>query len=831
MGWSDDAELVATFRAEMDERLASLSSGLLSLESSAARRPLVAQLFRDAHTAKGSARMLGLDDVVALAHRLEDVLGAVRDGRVAVSPSLVDLLLAVVDAIGSAVPDPDAPGVPDAGDGLPRTSAGRAAPDPLEGLRERLSRVLSGGGADGPAREADVPEQVDRRARGPAARPVPAPAAAAVGGGGFGGAPPPTRSAPPAGRPEPAPEPVPLLPRQAVAEPELVPAVPAVAAAPEAPPARRADSVRVASGKVYALLDGVGEAELGARRLEQATTAGVADLADVLRLALAARRELAVAPPTDAATALPGRSSVDGAVLALDRLVARAEEALRAGRGVREVAGSTLAHVAVVRDSAMALAMVPVGRVFHSLPRLARSVAAAKGVEVDLRLLGVDVELDKQVLDGVAESLQHLVTNAVDHGCEPVQTRRAAGKADRPVVEVEARASGGRVTIEVRDNGAGVDTERLRAVAVERGLLPRGSDLAGADLLELLFTPALSTASRVTETSGRGVGLDVVRAAVEDIGGAVTVRSSSGQGTAFTLSLPVTLGVLRCLVVRVGPERYAVPVPAVAESVGLRDADVRSVAGAPVLLRGERALPLLDLRAALGAPASPPVRGGGAPGPTTALVTSLGDRAVAWAVDALEGELEMVVKDLGAFLGRLPLVPGATLDAAGRVVCLLDLRELAEQATTSSLPAAQAPQGAGLTSPPRASRVLVVEDSVGLRELQRVVLSGAGMDVETCVDGAAGVARLEGPAVDLVVTDVEMPGLDGISLTRRLRATPGWEAVPVVIMTSRDEPEFRRAGLDAGADAYLLKQQFDQASLVETVRRLLGEELPEEEQQ
>jgi CheY-like chemotaxis protein/chemotaxis signal transduction protein len=331
----------------------------------------------------------------------------------------------------------------------------------------------------------------------------------------------------------------------------------------------------------------------------------------------------------------------------------------------------------------------------------------------------------------------------------------------------------------------------------------------------VLFLPAFSTTVEVTETSGRGVGLDVVRTAVESLGGTVDLRSTPGEGTTFVLTLPVTLGVLRCLLARIGEERYAIPVPGVVESLSLKDAEVHTLAGKPVVLRHGMTLPLLDLGAALDVPGDREA--------SVAVVVRHADRQVAWAVDRLEGELELVVKDLGPFLGRLPLVTGATIDGDGSVVCLVDLRELGGESSLASPVVASS--GSPVERPvpaARKARVLVVEDSVGVRELERVILEGAGYDVVTAVDGLDGAARLKGDPADLVVSDVEMPGMDGYTLTRTIRRTRGWEQVPVVIMTSRGSEEDQRAGLDAGASAYLLKTEFDQNQLVETVRRLIG---------
>ena len=293
---------------------------------------------------------------------------------------------------------------------------------------------------------------------------------------------------------------------------------------------------------------------------------------------------------------------------------------------------------------------------------------------------GQDVELDKQVLDGVSDALKHLVVNAVDHGCE---TGRRAGRAPasraQATVTVTARSAGGTVVIEVV-------RRRHRHRRGRRCGLPRSPAACcfptrrcrGQALHDVLFLPAFSTAAEVTETSGRGIGLDVVRSAVEGLGGSVELQTTPGLGTTFALTLPVTLGVLRCLMARVGGERFALPVPGVVESLSLKNAVVHSLAGQPVVVRHGETLPLLDLGAALGS--RPRVSATA----RAAVVVRHGDRQVAWAVDALDGERELVVKDLGPFLGRLPIISGATIDGDGSVVCLVDLRELSETTGATS---------------------------------------------------------------------------------------------------------------------------------------------------
>ncbi|HEX7187161.1 MAG TPA: response regulator [Actinomycetes bacterium] len=732
MSWADDPELVATFRAEVEERLASLCEGLLRLESHPSPRQLVSGMFRDAHTVKGSARMLGLDGVVDVAHRVEDLLGALKNGRLTVRKDLVDLLLVSAESISRSLPGASRPvGRDELAAVVAALDAAAAGDDPVAVPR-----------LEGPD-ETEPDDDGHARPRG-------------------------------------------------------------------------GDSIRVPTRRVHDLLDVVGEAELDVRRISRHDREMAALAGEHVRMARALREALA-----DAETPQPVLSAMHALVSLGDQLSAATREMLTRSEDAQ-------VRLAAVRDGAMGLAMVPVRRVVAGFPQLVRELAgsADEPKYVDLVLTGQDVELDTRVLDAVADSLRHLVTNAVDHGCETAAQRQTAGKPARATVTVAARSAGSTVVIEVSDDGRGVDEESLRAHAVARGLLPPESTATGPALLQVMFAPGFSTRDEVTITSGRGVGLDVVRTVVEDLSGALEVRSEQGAGTTFVITLPVTLGVLRCLLARVGTERYALPVAGVVETIGLASAERHEVAGVPVIARDGRTMPVVDLGVALAVV--------GDRDPRAAVVVHHGSAGemLALAVDALEGEREVVVKELGGFLGRLPAVAGATIDGDGSVVLVLDLRELAARQLAIGAPAAApsspAPVGdrAGADVPgqrqPGRPRVLVVEDSVGVRELQRVILEGAGYDVVTAVDGADGASRLGDEPVDLVLSDVEMPGMDGFTLTRTLRRTRGWEDVPVVIMTSRGDEADQRAGLDAGASAYLLKSEFDQAELIDTVRRLLG---------
>jgi chemotaxis protein histidine kinase CheA len=591
MGWADDPELVATFRAEVEDRLASLRDGLLGLEAHRSPRQVIPSLFRDAHTVKGSARMLGLDAVVTLAHHAEDLLGMLRDGRLVVRRDLVDLLLVTSEAIGRSLPGADRP----------------VSASSLTDVVAALDAALAG------VDPVTVPRLVDGVVEGPL---------------------------------------------DLDSDDDVV----SVSAA-----GRAGEHVRVPTRRVHGLLDVVGEAELDVRRMERQARETSALIAEHQRLVRGLRQAV-----LQGATESEVSDAVTSMVAVADRLQA-------VSRDLRSRGEDALARLARVRDGAMGLAMVPVRRVVAGFPALVREVATATGKDVELVTVGAEVELDVRVLDGVADALRHLVTNAIDHGCETPTERAAAGKPRRATVTVSARQAGSTVVIEVADDGSGIDDDRLRDAAVRAGLLDVAAGSSTAALHRVLFEPGFSTRTDVTETSGRGVGLDVVRTSVEALGGTVEVANEPGAGTRFVLTLPVTLGVVRCLVVRCGQERYGVPLPGVLETVSLADADVHDVAGALVVVRHEETVPLADLGVALGVT--------GARNARVAVLARPSGEALAWSVDEVEGEREVVVTSLGEFLGGVPGTSGATIDDDGSVLLLVDLRELAARfAGATSLP-------------------------------------------------------------------------------------------------------------------------------------------------
>ncbi|QGN34372.1 response regulator [Microlunatus sp. Gsoil 973] len=461
-----------------------------------------------------------------------------------------------------------------------------------------------------------------------------------------------------------------------------------------------------------------------------------------------------------------------------------------------------------LHDRAMRTQMVPVTTVTDQLHRSVRDLARAQGKRIRWEVAGTDTELDRGVLNRLADSLLHLIRNAVDHGVESAEQREREGKPAEATIRLHAMQLGGDVVIAVSDDGRGIDTTRIRRDAHRLGIDTEG--LAEQDLVDLSFQPGLSTAQFVTDVSGRGVGLDVVRSNVEAAHGRVEVRSEAGVGTEFRIIVPITVAVLRCLLVEVGDETFALPFHRVQSTRSGSGSQARAE-GRPIVWADHHPVPVTPLCDALGLAGDP------AEGP----VVVLGDatRRHAFVVDRLVGQRDVVVKTLSPLVPQLPAVAGASCEADGSIMIVLDPPGLIERAQDVSRTVGSA---ASAAAPAPRRSVLVVDDALIVRELQRGILERANFDVRVAADGQQALGLLAEEPSDLVVTDIEMPRMDGFALTRAIRDHPTLTNIPVLIVSSRASDADRARGLDAGADGYITKSNFDDASLLTAVHRLLG---------
>ena len=490
-------------------------------------------------------------------------------------------------------------------------------------------------------------------------------------------------------------------------------------------------------------------------------------------------------------------------------------------RNLDEVSGGLSQDVAALERVAGPLEqqirrvrMVPMSALMPRVQSAFRDALDVVGRQARLQIEGAEVEADRAIVEGVAEPLMHLLRNAISHGIEPSALRHAVGKPAQGTVRVVVRLVGPQLEIQVQDDGAGIDLDAVRQAVVRCGLPVPESPPA---LLRMVLQPQLSTQAQVSQVAGRGVGLDVVRTTIEGLQGSVELDSAVGRGTTVTLRVPITLTRLRALMMRAGGEVLGVPSSAVIHLLRLPVHEVQRDADGQSVRFGGQSIPLNDLGGVLG------LSGRGADAPAQYLqVILLGDtgQRAAFVVDEFLHEGDIVTKALGPRLIGCPHISGATVLQTGEVALVLQPEAVVQAALRLPQVEQQLPSWRPQTEQ-RAARILVADDSSTTRQMVSSVLRGQGYSVVSTVNGAEAWAQLQTEPFDLVVADLEMPLLNGLLLTQRIRSSATLSALPVVLISGLDSAEDRARGLDAGANHYLAKAEFEQAHLLAVVGRLL----------
>jgi two-component system sensor histidine kinase and response regulator WspE len=753
--------MLELFRLEAEGQTAVLSAGVLAIEELERSPATVESMMRAAHSLKGAARIVGLDAAVRVAHALEDVFVAAGKGQFHVRPEHADLLLAAIDFLGSIAKADDA------------LTADGPWPDRAAALVAALDAMLAG--------------RTTPAVGIPAAPSPPVPAA-------------PAAVEPAAALPPPPPDPD--------AEP----------ARPVARPIETADRVvRVSADSLTRLVGLAGESLVETRQLRpfvdallQLRSAQV-DLADAVggfdEKIKAAELPL---PPALVALLATIRERADACLTSLTGHVEDFESFARRNEDL-----SNRLHQEVIVSR-----MRPLADGIRGFPRLVRDLARTLGKQVRFEVRGEQTGVDRDILDKLEAPLSHLVRNAVDHGLETPAERTAAGKPDTGEIRLEARHRAGMLHITLTDDGRGIDVERLRARAIARGLVAKAvaDQLTELELLEFLFLPGFSTKDQVTEISGRGVGLDVVQSMVKAVGGSVRVATQPGRQTVFTLQLPITMSVIRALLVDVGGEPYAFPLTRIDRILFCPHADIRTVEGRQYFDRDGVSIGLVLAAQILETGGGPPAD------PMPVVVISDRGQQFGMIVDAFLGERDLEVRPLDPRLGKVQDVNSASLLENGAPVLIVDVEDLVRSIDNvlmgRRLSRVEFERLAEQSR--QRKRILVVDDSITVRELERQLLQARGFVVDVAVDGMDGWNAVRNAHYDLVVTDVDMPRMDGIGLVGLIKGDPARRDIPIVIVSYKDREEDRIRGLDAGANRYLTKSSFHDETFVDTIIDLIG---------
>ena len=771
----EDKELARLFKAESAEHLARLDDGLLRLEKTPTDQPLLEEVFRESHSLKGAARMLGLSKIETAAHGLETILNTARKGEAPLTPDAIERMTAALGdlrklvTVECGIPDFGLRNAeqPNADFGLHPQGVGRAVP-----VAEATTATLRNAELKtdtNPASLSDTPQSALRILQ---------------------------------------------------------------SSAPQSTDSFRIETVRVETRKLDDLLTLVGELSVIEGRAQHRLSLMDALLEQWATLERSRKKENAEYPIADCGM----RNAESGAVVFNPQSAIRNPHSngsafekfgshLKEARDAFYEDGARLeTTVNTLEERVHAARLLPLSTVFALFPRMVRDLAKQQGKEAELVIEGGEIGVDKRILEEMKDPLMHLLRNAIDHGIEAPAERERQGKPRAGTVRLRAVREGSGVLLEVRDDGRGLDEEAIRLVALKRGLQDETTlaAMTPAQLQQLIFLPGFSTSAFVTELSGRGVGLDVVRVNVERLKGDIRMESTPQQGTVMQVRLPLSLATTRLLLASVGGRLYGLPIEFVHSSRCVREEDIFTLEGRSAFELDGQAVIAPRLADLLALPA------GNRGNETVCIVLQVGDERLGLRVDELLDEEEIVSKPLGAPLTRVRNVSGMTILGSGEICAVLNPADLVRTARKTiaefgmrSAESGTTPQLA-IRTPQSAIRILLVEDSALVRAMEKRILEDAGYEVVATVDGMDALDALGRRPFAAVVSDIMMPNMDGLTLTARIRHEPRYKDLPVVLVTTLSSDEDKRRGLEVGANAYIPKPSFDQRVLLETLQRLIG---------
>jgi two-component system sensor histidine kinase and response regulator WspE len=833
--------LIDLFREEARTQARVLNDGLLVIDRTPNDATALESCMRAAHSLKGAARIVGVQVGVELAHAMEDCFVAAQEGRALLDAAWIDELLRGVDIVARIGNDDDEPARDAVGACVAALQA-RMKNVPPHGAALRRAGMTRGAGEATSASAsafASAPASAFAPALASARAPASAPGAAlevsdasAVPGASASASTYAFSNPDPdaafnllaeALRAEAAPTTTPAPARSSANDPAASPGATGNSASNHSSntaataPTEPGRMLRVRADNLDRLLSLSGESLVESRWLKPFAQS----MLRVKRVQRDSSRALDQLHETLADLKLDPRAQA--ALEEVRRLSAESQHLLAERLADLESFDRRSTHLSQqLYDAALQCRMRPFGDGTSGLARMVRDVARSLGKKVRWQLVGESTQVDRDILDLLEAPLGHMLRNALDHGIEAPDVRAARGKPEEGTLTLDARHTAGALLITVSDDGAGIDLDMLRASIVRKKLASNetAARLSETELLEFLFLPGFSLRDQVTEVSGRGVGLDAVHDVVKRVRGTVRITHEPGFGTRVQLQLPLTLSVIRSLLIEVAGEPYAVPLAHVNRTLQVSRAEIELLEGHQHIAFSGRRIGVVTAHQILDT--APPVDDAG-----TVSMIVIGDGAQTYGVvvDRFLGERMLVVQPLDPRLGKVRNITAGALMENGDPVLIADvddwLRSVEKLVAGGDLRHAQ---HSGAHAAQRSTRrVLVVDDSLTVRELERKLLATRGYDVTIAVDGMDGWNAVRGERFDLVITDIDMPRMDGIELVTLIKRDPQLQSVPVMIVSYKDREEDRRAGLDAGADYYLAKGSFHDEALLDAVRDLIGE--------
>lgn len=752
------SDFIEKFKEEAEERLQKLNELYINLEADPENLFLIEELLREAHTLKGSSKMVGLAKISSLSHKLEDIFIGIKERKIKPGNKVSDLVFEILDNV------------------LFLTEKGRDAdfdPEPLLGACDEVLFKTDDLSCGLEERTLEAKDEASQPGR----------------------------------------EKVINIPSSEEQYPEV-----------EQLTSHELETIRIKASKVDEILNLIGELVIYQNkmsgRLSQIKTTQ-RQLRDVGELWVQLKSLIGS----------EGKESEfqEEQYQNLSALLKKAFQSVE--YFFNEYVEDTSRVEMLMRDLhevAMDMRMLPASYVFSTFPRAVRDMARQHGKEIELIIEGEETRLDKRVLEEINDPLVHILRNAVDHGIETPEERKALGKPEKGTIKMSASQEGDRIIIKISDDGRGIDPKIIKMTAVNRGVITQAEadSMSESEAVYLIFRKEFSTTTTVSDISGRGVGLDVVKLHIEEkLRGYVDMESEVGKGTTFTLILPLTMAIIRALLVRCGGQTFALPTTNIIETLILKRENIHQVGNQQVLRHRDKNINLMELSTVLGF-GEKVIDLAGRP----AIVVAVGGQKFAYVVERLEGEQPIVIKPLGKLLKRIPNIVGATVLGSGELVMILNVSDLIRNSSVEKM-VSEKRKGNGesdkvelfsIQTGESTKRVLVVEDSLTTRELEVSVLKAAGYDAVGVKSGIEAIEMLSHLDFDLVITDILMPGMNGLELIKKIKSDKKLENLPVIVVSSLGSDEDRLKGLEVGADGYFVKHDFDQNSLLDLIDRLVG---------
>jgi len=773
----DKAKYAKKFASgEAKDHIIGLSQGILDLEKNPSHPDTLKRIFRIAHTLKGSSKMFGLTEMSELAHFLEDALEAFSEKRVSPSKSIFNLFLQSVDFLT---------------DLSEAASKGEVFQGNLDPLFKRLEDVSKGKSPQDEQPKTEVPavEAQDEDSEVITEDDEPE-------------------------------EPLPIIEKtEAIEEPSEVSspkevtevAKKEVTKKPEETSSSRTkenETIRIPAKKLDVAIKLMGEVLSNQGQMRQ-------DLELLEELETPNRKQKEVFSKLQSlSNGIDPQFKADILTILRDYR-SKTRSFMERARDNLSVQGLLTDDL---RDYVLRMRMLPISTVFDSLPRLVRDISHSLNKEIELVLKGGETELDNKIIEQIGPSLVHLIRNSLDHGIESPEERVRIGKSVKGIITVVARYEGGNVVVEIEDDGRGIQVEKIKEKALKQKIMDKETllSISRSEIVDLIFTPNFSTSSFITDVSGRGVGMDVVKEnIVERFNGSISIETSEGKGTRFIVKLPLTLAIVRALVFSgFSGLKLAVPVSSIDEIIRLPQDQILEVVNKRAVRLREQLIPIYYLENFIGLPETE----ASASSEPVVLILSMGNDKLGLMVESIITEEDLETKILPVHLRDVDFIAGAAAVGRDDIISLIHVPTLFELRKEIKYGKSG---GKDDDESKKDLHILVVDDSPSTREIEKSILESYGYRVDVASDGMEGLEKAKNFQYNLVVTDIEMPKLDGFSLTEALRKEEKHFFTPIIIVSSRDREEDKKKGMQVGADAYIIKGDFEQSNLLSTIRSLI----------